>query len=719
MDTGEKNMNIPQKSGIRKTSENIRKLEKELNAVIRSEKDDERRVQRALGNLKDARAMEILQRADVDELNRGGDRIRVSALHRNGITHIGELVNMSYSKLERMEGIGDQSASLIRKKVKRMYADAKEGVSLRIRTEDPGKEDRELVQAVYILLHSQAVREQAKTLMNHEHPKIREALKDVQVLSSTLRRLFSSRAGRENAAEAYTYLTGLEHGEYRRNVQELTGKHREINRTVSDVCMEDFRHNAADFYAVITKYDDHGLSEKRYGLSDELIEEIAAVELSPLHLKAVLRPYQEFGVKYILHQGNVMLGDEMGLGKTVEAIAVMTNLAARGERRFLVVCPASVLVNWEREIAKFSDLPAVLIRGNDARGLDRWLAEGGAGITTYETISHIFLPEGERIPLLVADEAHYVKNPAALRTAAMKRLSASADRVLFMSGTPLENRVEEMSLLVGMLKPAIAEELRKYDSLTGAAKYREMLAPVYLRRKREDVLSELPEKEEIENWVEMTDEDRYHYRKAVLAERFMDMRRVSWQTDGPDGSAKAVRLREICEEAHVNGHKVIVFSFFRDTLDRVSAMLGDLAAEQINGSVSSVRRQEIIDGFTDSDEHSVLVAQVQAGGTGLNIQAANIVVFCEPQLKPSIENQAVSRVYRMGQTEKVIVHRLLSVRTVDERIMDLLTDKQELFDHFADDSVIGNESLKMTESAWIRQTVAEERKRWLEEAEEE
>ncbi|MBQ1445977.1 MAG: DEAD/DEAH box helicase family protein, partial [Solobacterium sp.] len=498
-------MRIPQKSEVRHVSGNIRDLESQLKQIIGSEKTDEKRIRRAVDNHTEASAMEILNRTDVEELNRSGERIRVNALRREGYTNIGRLVGTSYSKLEGLEGIGEQSASLIRRKVKQMYKELKEQVLLRIRTDNPEKEDRELVQALYIYLHSKDVRSEADKLYRAYHEQIRQDLKQAAVLEGSLRRLFAGRERKEEAAQAYEALRQLDTKAYRKQVMSLVQQHRSVNRTVSDICMEAFRRNAALYYAALSSFDDRPVKVDHYGLSDKLIESIDAVELSDRHLKAVLRPYQTFGVKYILHQKKVMLGDEMGLGKTVEAIAVMTNLAAEGMSRFLVVCPASVIVNWGREIRKFSDLEPRLIRGYDARGLQEWLAEGGAGITTYETIVRMSLPPEIRLDLLVADEAHYVKNPSALRTAAMRRLTMQADRILFMTGTPLENRVEEMSLLVGMLSHSTGEELSRYDSISSAPKYRRILAPVYLRRRREDVLNELPEKEEIENWVEMTE----------------------------------------------------------------------------------------------------------------------------------------------------------------------------------------------------------------------
>ena len=133
--------------------------------------------------------------------------------------------------------------------------------------------------------------------------------------------------------------------------------------------------------------------------------------------------------------------------------------------------------------------------------------------------------------------------------------------------------------------------------------------------------------------------------------------------------------------------------------------------EPITGAISPQRRQEIVDAFAKAQDGAVLVSQVQAGGTGLNIQSASVIIFCEPQIKPSIENQAVARAYRMGQVRDVLVYRLLADDTIDEQIMVLLQSKQHQFDSFADESVVGEESLKPSEAAWVQKMVEEEKKR--------
>lgn len=157
-------------------------------------------------------------------------------------------------------------------------------------------------------------------------------------------------------------------------------------------------------------------------------------------------------------------------------------------------------------------------------------------------------------------------------------------------------------------------------------------------------------------------------------------------------------MLELIEDAKSDGRKIIVFSFFLNTISRVCELLGEACTPPINGSVSPQRRQEIIDQFNAAPAGTVLPTQIQAGGTGLNIQAASVVILCEPQFKPSIENQAISRAYRLGQARNVLVYRLLCEDTIDERICELLEQKQAVFDAFADESVAANESLELDEA---------------------
>ena len=174
---------------------------------------------------------------------------------------------------------------------------------------------------------------------------------------------------------------------------------------------------------------------------------------------------------------------------------------------------------------------------------------------------------------------------------------------------------------------------------------------------------------------------------------------------------KPKRLLEICDEAKLNGRKVLIFTYFREVIEKVQNLLGDRCLTPITGQVKATDRQKIVDELEASSAGTCLIAQVLAGGVGLNIQSASVVIFCEPQLKPSMETQAIARSYRMGQTETVFVHRLLSDETVDERIMDILKTKQDIFDTYADESIIAKENMKLSE---VNNMIEEQKKYWNE-----
>ena len=435
-------------------------------------------------------------------------------------------------------------------------------------------------------------------------------------------------------------------------------------------------------------------------MPEELAESVAAVELNLTGLRCSLRRYQEWGVKYAVARRRVLLGDEMGLGKTVQAIAAMVHLRNGGATHFAVVCPASVLTNWCREIEKHSDLGVIRVHGSaKTAALQKWIAEGGVAVTTYETTSAFELDDSFRVTMLTVDEAHYIKNPSAQRTVNVKRLCAHAERLLFMTGTALENKVEEMAVLINILNRDVAKQIQPLLSISSAPQFREAVAPVYYRRKREDVLTELPELVESLEWCDLLPEEKKVYREAINEQNFMAARRVSWHVDDLEKSSKAKRLLEIVEDAREQDRKVLIFSFFLDTVGKIAALLGESCMEPVTGSVSPARRQEIIDEFDKAPAGTSLIAQIQSGGTGLNIQSASVVIMCEPQLKPSIENQAISRAYRMGQARSVLVYRLLCDDTIDERIMDILKQKQKEFDAFADESKAADDTLELDKAS--------------------
>lgn len=447
----------------------------------------------------------------------------------------------------------------------------------------------------------------------------------------------------------------------------------------------DFQARAPEYYGLLGELAGPSLDVAAvHGhLPTELAEAIARLHLDTSWLTVSVRGYQAFGAKFALVQKRSILGDEMGLGKTIEAIAVMGHLASLGSTHFLVVCPASVIVNWTREVSTRSKLQAHRIHGTDRDGAQAaWRRRGGVGVTTYDTLRHVLPPaEGVTVAALVVDEAHFVKNPATQRARILRRWTDTTERVVFLTGTPMENCVDEFRTLVDYLQPEVAASLDKVSGLAGAAHFRASVAPAYLRRNQEDVLSELPDRLDAEDWIELSEQDSDAYREAVRSGNFMAMRRAPLMS-GLAGSAKLQRLAEILDESEANGWKVVVFSNFRDVLDITLQMIGDTAFGPLTGSTPPAGRQQLIDEFSASPGYAVLLSQIQAGGTGLNMQAASVVVLTEPQWKPSTEEQAIARCHRMGQVRRVHVHRLLAQDSADRRMLEVLDAKRGLFNEY-------------------------------------
>ncbi|MCC2335242.1 DEAD/DEAH box helicase [Cellulomonas wangsupingiae] len=477
-------------------------------------------------------------------------------------------------------------------------------------------------------------------------------------------------------------------------------------------------------------------------LAADLAAQVADHPLDTAALRVRLRGYQDFGARFLLHQGRALLGDEMGLGKTVQAIAAMAHVTAQGATHLLVVCPASVLVTWQREIERHSTLTPVRVHGPDAAAAgERWLRDGGVAVATYGSLRHVPAlecpasapvssgPGGDAVPgitagalgMLVVDEAHLVKNPRTARAREVRAWAARTARVALLTGTPMENRVGDFVELVRLVQPDLAAGLPRHLGLAGRDAFRRAVAPVYLRRDRDDVLVELPALTVVDEWEELTGEGQRAYRAAVSTGDLMTMRRVASVRDGHPTSGKLGRLLEIVADARAHGRRVVVFSWFRDVLDVVADALvrhgGATVVGPLTGDVPPQRRQEMVDELAalDASVGAVLVAQVQAGGVGLNLQCASVAVLCEPQLTPAAEAQAFARLHRMGQLRPVTAHRLLAEGTVDERLVALLADKALEFDTYVRDSLLAEQTVRavdVTQADLARDVVAWEQAQW-------
>lgn len=690
------------------------RIDGRLKEIIDMEPSQRRNAQASAQALFDDRMRLALEDMDIEHVNKAKQGIRVGLLRSAGIMNVYQASRMSFQQICDIDGLGEQSAWKIQDTVKQIVENTKQTLQVRIQVDNPSKADDDLIRAMYLLIHIRPLRQECRRVYQANHNAVLQELQTVKQGQSGIGWLFKSKVKKEQILAAADSLNERLLGSFGDGTL-LEACDRVLGVDQAQ-CWTDYQQNASAYYAQL---ENLGLNWGKNdatpsGLPAQLAQEIEAQQLDLQYLKATLRSYQTFGTKYIVHQKKTLLGDEMGLGKTIQAIAAMAALKAEGKSHFMVVCPASVLVNWCREVQKHSTLAVTKVHGNDEEALLHWRENGDVAVTTYESISRFQLPEKFRISMVVTDEAHYVKNPETQRTKALLNLLRRAEYTLFMSGTPLENKVEEMCFLVSCLQPEVAQSLEGVKYLSTAEQFRQQLAPVYLRRTRDDVLQELPDLIEKEQWCELSQAENQAYYDAVMSDNFMAIRQVSWHVGDIGQSTKAARLLELCDQAKEQGRKIIVFSFFRNTLQKAAQLLGDRCMEPITGSISPQRRQEIIDKFTKAENGTVLISQVQAGGTGLNIQSASVIIFCEPQIKPSIENQAIARAYRMGQVRDVLVYRLLADETIDERIMEILRNKQNLFDNFADESVVGTESLKESEQAWITRMVAEEKQRLLE-----
>ncbi|MCB4205262.1 DEAD/DEAH box helicase [Deferribacterales bacterium Es71-Z0220] len=683
---------------------------KEIVSALKTYKD---KIKNAVNELAAVEALSVLQEVPIQEINRHKSGFRLRPLINCGFTSIKDVVLASEYTLASIRGISSNTAREIKNIANKLLIDTLRELKISISADNKTKEAAKLIVAISKYKNSVSCANSSSEFLQLFEKQLDHDLKDIKPAKNVIRWFFASKDKRSKAVEKYNKLYLFYENEFKDNTKALISEYDKIKNFTENYAWSDFEKDSIKYYNILEEIAPEFFDSKDsvYGLPEEIASKISTQDFSKEGLLCELRRYQEWGVRYILNQKRVLLGDEMGLGKTVQAIATMVALKNKNSTHFVVVCPASVIENWCREINKHSRLNVKKVHGNSRkRSLEAWIDNGGVAVTTYETTGYFKLEAIPKINLIVVDEAHYIKNPNAKRTINTKNLCSKAEQILFMTGTPLENKVDEMISLISILQPRVANSIMGMESLVHAPHFRKKIAPVYYRRKREDVLGELPKLIETREWCTLGIEERIAYEKAVLSRNFMDIRRVSWSIDNLRNSSKAKRMLELINEAKENGRKILIFSFFLDTIKKIKLMLGNMCLDPISGKVSPENRQKIIDDFNESPAGTVLVAQIQSGGIGLNIQSASVVIICEPQLKPSIENQAISRAYRMGQPRDVLVYRLLCKDTIDERIIDLLENKEQIFNAFADKSEAAYEDFYIKEEK-ISELIDEEIKR--------
>ena len=692
---------------IRYEREQLKMLQNQLFSLRTQEKKNIQSIHDRCQEIVMNKVEDEIQQIPITDLAKSFARLPLQALYANHITTMYDLLKYNHRQLEALNGIGEETADKLMLALHRSTAAIKSQIHYRIDLERLSDRDRKIMQEIYFYRYTKDNFSKLNTIYQETEHGIQEAYDNSGLIQNFIGWIFSGRKKKQKFLKAVEDVKYFNQSSYAETIKQFYDNCSALKEVNFETILQDYKENAIQYYTVIEKLADIEIKDDvDEDIDVSLLKQIQAIPLFLESFHTELRHYQEFGAKYILHQKRVLLGDEMGLGKTIQAIAAIHHLHHEGHRYFLVICPASVLLNWKREVDKLTDMQAYILHGESFGDYEKWKSDGGIAIINYEGLDKIIFDKDFPLDMVVVDEAHFVKNKDAQRTRHTIRIIEQAEYALYMTGTAIENNVDEMCYLIECLNPSVANEIKGMKYLAKADLFRKKIAPVYLRRKRADVLMELPELTIHDEWCMMNDEEINSYRKAVESGNFMAMRRVSWNSLN---STKAERMVELCLQALSEGRKIVIFSYFLDTLSFVSDLLLGKALPVISGKLSLEKRQDILCQFEEPIAR-VLPIQIHAGGIGLNIQTAEIVILCEPQLKPSDEMQAISRIYRMGQVHHVFVYRLLSADTIDETLVKRLHDKQNIFDQFADESEM-SEQLEQFEEADIQALIQNERKK--------
>ena len=423
----------------------------------------------------------------------------------------------------------------------------------------------------------------------------------------------------------------------------------------------------------------------------------------PDGVRAKLFPYQIDGwrwLSFITQEGlGGLLSDEMGLGKTLQVISTVRDPGVRGlTERTLVVAPGSLLENWVREIDKFCpDLTTYKHHGAGRTGLATDLQSFNMVITSYDTaVRDLSLLKMVDWDIVVLDEAQYIRNPEARRTRSVKQIPSRVS--LAVTGTPVENSLRDLWSIMDFALPNYLGTLEDFetrysDEEASAAVVERLVSPLLLRRRIADHATDLPRRIDIVETLQLRDDEAHAYEQvrervsreygdAATLVSLTKLRQfcahpeveAAHQPAGMGGFTKLERLFEIFSEIFAWGEKVLVFTSWNAMADRIVADVGhrfgpDVMAATLDGRLPIEERPALLDQFSTHAGAATLVLNPRAGGTGLNITAANHVIHYNPEWNPAVEDQASARAHRRGQTLPVTVRRLVFADTVED-VMD-------------------------------------------------
>ncbi len=481
---------------------------------------------------------------------------------------------------------------------------------------------------------------------------------------------------------------------------------------------------------------------KATGVLEELInnlnnnQEIEAIA-TPESFKGQLRPYQKRGVSWLSFLEKWGLGaclaDDMGLGKTIQTIAFILNLKEKDllTKPILLVCPTSVLNNWEREVKKFAPILATIIHHGDKRNKGKKFAKlvknKDLVITSY---SLIYRDEKSLLELewqgIILDEAQNIKNPQAKQSQAARKLPA--DFRIALTGTPVENKLSELWSILDFLNPGFlgnrqffqrrfAIPIEKYGDKDSLATLRSLVQPFILRRLKTDktIIQDLPEKQEMNVFCGLSSEQAKLYQKLVddslkkieesegiqrhglILTLLLKLKQLcnhpaqllkEKKLEKSDRSGKLLRLEEMLEEIISEGDRALIFTQFSEWGKLLKPYLERKLDKEVlflYGATRRKQRQEMVDRFqNDPNAPYIFILSLKAGGTGLNLTRANHVFHVDRWWNPAVENQATDRVFRIGQKRNVQVHKFVCTGTLEEKINDIIESKKQLAEQTVD-----------------------------------
>ncbi len=445
-------------------------------------------------------------------------------------------------------------------------------------------------------------------------------------------------------------------------------------------------------------------SEQRWG--DRLLAALAETSSSVPEIRAILRDYQLHGANWLrlLQSGGLgaLLADDMGLGKTLQSICVL-------KPRSLVVAPSSVIFNWQKEIERFRPELRAKVYSGQNRSLD-----GSADVIlcSYNIMRlDIEILKTQRFEVVILDEAQLIKNHTS--QAAQAAFQLVANFRLCLSGTPIENRLDDIWSLFRFLNPGLlgtytqfqdnyARPIEKGDK-EKAGKLRQRLAPFTLRRLKSEVAKELPARTDMVRYCELSEVERETYQSYLLACKKEIVERFAGGANPLQVLELLLRLRQTCchlgllpqsqdaissskldlialelENSLASGSKVLIFSQWTQFLDLIAARVEGMGLSYLRIDGSTKNRQEVVERFQNDAEPRVMLLSLKAAGVGLNLTAADHVFIVDPWWNPAVEEQAADRAHRIGQDKPVFVRRFVAKDTVEERILLLQEEKRGL-----------------------------------------